>query len=110
MKKIIMKIKKTLPQCPNCKERYKLFKVNEIDEDGTTYPLLIEHSNTLCPYGLESYQKDINDCIKSVNEHILERFPWKKELYNKNIKEIESINLQIKNLQKRKKEIKMDIV
>lgn len=110
MKKITVKTKKTLPQCPNCKEKYKLFKVNEIDEDGTSYPLLIEHNQPTFPYGLESYQKDIKDCIKSANEHILEKFPWKKELHNKKLKEIQSIDIQIKNLQKRKKEIKMELV
>ena len=73
-----VRTKKKLPQCPNCKQKYELKRVPDSHEEGLGYPYLIIHNSQTCPFGLESYQNTIKDCLESVNDFIKKKFPWKK--------------------------------
>ena len=75
-----VKTKKTLPKCPNCKEKYELKKVPSTHEAGLGYPYLIIHSKKPCPFGLESYQNSIKECIDSVQDHLKNKFPYLRGL------------------------------
>ena len=67
------------PTCPNCKQKYIIKELKK--EDGENFNFLIIHdeeSSASCPFGLESYQNTIKECIESVEDYIKEEFPWKK--------------------------------
>ena len=60
-----------MAKCPNCKENYTISK-----SDNKRYPFVATHSNTMCPFGIESYQRTRYMAKKSINEHIRKSFPW----------------------------------
>ena len=72
MKKIKM------PKCPNCKKHYSIKEL--VKKGGENFNFVISHGEepTTCPFGLESYQNTIEECVESVEDYIKEEFSWIK--------------------------------
>mgnify|MGYP001227661705 CR=1 FL=1 len=62
------------PICPNCKEKYNLYVANERDIDGEFYKYGMFHGNKMCPFGLITYQKTVDKCVDSINNHMKKEF------------------------------------
>ncbi len=58
----------TAVRCFNCKSKPTIRLVTEADQEPE-YSHVLEHSNRLCPYGLQSWQKTRQDCIRDWNKH-----------------------------------------
>jgi len=76
MKKTLSKSKKVMPTCPNCKEKHKLYVVQEKDwdDESVVYPYLLEHNVSTCPYGYENYQLTISKAVKETESFITSKF------------------------------------